>query len=253
MYMLDTAINIEPPKIALRSGLAYHYQIHILARVIDVGYRGSIKVLIHNLGDKDVIIDHIDCITQMICEKAVIPTVMDTTTLTATSRDTDAFGSTKQRIHKSPSPLHKMTNKTSSCNNDNDDHMIPFDTDEYIKPNPNSNAITISDTDIAIIRNMNTDIEPPFNITMGTDPFDEFLEIDISTDGTHPTLGLVLHTNNEIGERIQVTNYPHPTPAAKIPHWRSTLCYSFPMSIGSNPVNNNQDIKNVVKSARNNK
>ena len=50
------------------------------------------------------------------------------------------------------------------------------------------NATTISDTDIAIIRNMTTYIEPPLKITMGTVAFDDVLDLDISTQEQQLTL-----------------------------------------------------------------
>ena len=63
MTTLSTDISIEPPKntyvrIASRSSLAHKHQVHVLAGVIDADYRGPIKVLLHNLGIKDVNITH---------------------------------------------------------------------------------------------------------------------------------------------------------------------------------------------------
>ena len=97
---------------------------------------------------------------------------------------------------------------------------------------------------------MITIFEPPYNITLSSDPFDDVLEIGISTHGVHPTLGLELHSNDEIGERLQLENCAKSTPAARIPRWRSTLRHSFPIAIVTTAVHTVQDIKNAVKSAR---
>ena len=68
-------------------------------------------------------------------------------------------------------------------------HVIPFDTEDVIASRTSSHRQNIHDN-IDIIRNMTTTIKPPFNVTLGSDPFDDVLEIDISTRGNHPTLGL---------------------------------------------------------------
>ena len=83
-------------RIAPRNGLAYKHQLHVLAGVIGADYRGSIKVLLHNLGTEDITIQPNDRIAQMICEKAIIPHIDDTTALTPTTRDTNALGSTER-------------------------------------------------------------------------------------------------------------------------------------------------------------
>ena len=70
----------------------------------------------------------------MIYKKAVIPTIMDMTTLANTYRDNNAFGSIERRISTYPSPIPEITNESPPCNNNNDDHVIPFD-NEYIEPN----------------------------------------------------------------------------------------------------------------------
>ena len=100
---------------------------------------------------------------------------------------------------------------------------------------------------------MTTTIEPPFNVTLGSDPFDDVLEIDISTRGHHPTLGLQMETNAALGERLQLSNCAASTPAARIPRWRSTLRQSFPLSIGDQQITTINDIERVVKMARLNK
>ena len=258
MCTMETDICIEPPKgtyvqIAPRSGLVFKRQIHVLAGVIDADYRGSIKVLLQNLGTDDVTIDHKYRIAQMICEKACIPAIDDTTNLSVTERDSDAFGSTEQNEYANTTPLPHNTIIHDDNDNDQSPHVIPFDIEDDHANQSVLNDNGVSTDDVAIIHNMTTDVEPPFNITMGTDPFDDIVEIEIATRGEHPTLGLILESNDDIGQRLQLTTCATSTPAARMPRWRSTLRHSFPLSIGTTPITCKQDIEQAVNIARKNK
>ena len=154
----------------------------------------------------------------MMCEKAIIPYIKDTTTLTTIIRDSTALGSKDQAPMPVPNCTNNNTkesddtpnlipqdNDSGSDNNDGNQpphlvhrngnaHVIPFDTEDVIASRTRSHRYNIHD-DITIIRNMTTNIEPPFNVTLGSDPFDDILEIDISTRGNHPTLGLQMDTH----------------------------------------------------------
>ena len=112
MKTLHTEISIEPPKgtyvrIAPRSGLAHKHQIHVLAGVIDKNYRGTIKVLLQNLGTTNVTITHGQRINQMICEKVIISAIKVTTTLNNTIRGNNRFISTE-----SNDPVHTQKYQT---------------------------------------------------------------------------------------------------------------------------------------------
>lgn len=63
MKTLEIDISIEPPKdtyirIPPPSGLVHENPLHVLARVIDVSYRESIKLMLQNLGTKPATIKH---------------------------------------------------------------------------------------------------------------------------------------------------------------------------------------------------
>ena len=53
-----------------KSGLAYKYGLTVLGRVIDEGYRGRIKVILHNTGDEKVVLPpKVAC-----CQLILLPT-----------------------------------------------------------------------------------------------------------------------------------------------------------------------------------
>ena len=45
---------------------------------------------------------------------------------------------------------------------------------------------------------MTTAIEPPINVYLTDDPFENLVTIDVKTFGNHPTLGLILKQNNSL-------------------------------------------------------
>jgi dUTP pyrophosphatase len=71
---VSAGISISIPdgyyaRIAPRSGLAYKYGIDVFAGVVDSGYRGEIKAILYNAGEKDYLINIGDKIAQLIIEK----------------------------------------------------------------------------------------------------------------------------------------------------------------------------------------
>ena len=84
-------------------------------------------------------------------------------------------------------------------------------------------------------------------------PFDDYIDIDIGTRDTHPTLGLKFQDNIELGHRLQLVNFSNSTPAACIPRWCSTLRHSFPISIGNTTISSLDDIRKDIRTARTNK
>ena len=69
---------------------------------------------------------------------------------------------------------------------------------------------------------MHIGIEPPYHITLSSDPIDNNIDVPIPLRGTHDTLGLHIEMDTKMN-RIQLRNCISSTPAAKIPRWRSTL------------------------------
>ena len=237
MVTLETDISIQPPKgtyvrIAPQSGLAHKHQLHVLAGVIDSDYRGTIKVMLQNLGPDPVTITPGQRIAQMICEQAQTPDVIVSEELAPTKRNTSGFGSTKTSI---PLSNHIKTN------------IIPFDTSELLHEPDNTSPHVI---DSALIHNMTTVIEPPVNVYLTDDPFDNLVTIDVKTFGHHPTLGIVLQQNKSFGNRYQLQDCLSSTPSARIHRWRSTLRHAVPVKINDQPINNKQDFKTLIRQAR---
>ena len=87
----DYEIQIRP-----RSGLAAKNNISILNTpgTIDSDYRGEIKVIIYNHGNKDFVINNSDRIAQMILTPVVKMELEETDKLPQTMRGEGGFGST---------------------------------------------------------------------------------------------------------------------------------------------------------------
>jgi dUTP pyrophosphatase len=87
----DLEIQIRP-----RSGLAAKYSIGVLNTpgTIDSDYRGEIKVILFNHGNKDFIISNSDRIAQMILTPVVKIELEETESLPETIRGEGGFGST---------------------------------------------------------------------------------------------------------------------------------------------------------------
>ena len=81
-------------RIAPRSGLAAKHMIDVGAGVIDADYRGELKVLLFNLGDKDFEVKAEDRIAQLIIEKYTPTTLLEVSELPGTVRGEGGFGST---------------------------------------------------------------------------------------------------------------------------------------------------------------
>lgn len=95
--LLDTAIATELPewaygRIADRSGMALKQGLHVLGGVIDSNYRGSIGVILINLGDTKVEIKRGDRIAQMIIEQAHEAKFIEVSDLTNTERGVTGYG-----------------------------------------------------------------------------------------------------------------------------------------------------------------
>lgn len=134
-------------------------QIYVLVGVIDADYRGTIKVLLQNLGDNDVLIKDSQRIDQMICEKADIPEILVRKTLNKTEIHTNRSGSTVRKHLQIPVPNKPTTNETTSVN------VIPFDISELSDQHPSLQDD--KDDNIVIVRNMTTGIASPYQMSLG--------------------------------------------------------------------------------------
>lgn len=100
--MVDTGIILEFPndcyaRVAPRSGLATKNSIDVLAGVVDSSYKGRIKVILYNHGDKQFCINNGDRIAQLIFERIYTPNTLTEVSsfqeLTTTTRGANGFGS----------------------------------------------------------------------------------------------------------------------------------------------------------------
>ena len=99
--LIPTGISISMPKgyeaqIRPRSGLAAKHGISIVNTpgTIDSDYRGEIKIIMINFGDKPFLIKRGDRIAQMVINKIEIPEIIETDNLNETERGGGGFGST---------------------------------------------------------------------------------------------------------------------------------------------------------------
>ena len=98
--IISTGISIEFEntdyycRIAPRSGLAAKYGIDTLAGVVDVDYRGEVKVILYNTTDSIFEIHAGDRIAQLIFERITYPNFEEVNELNETVRGTGGFGST---------------------------------------------------------------------------------------------------------------------------------------------------------------
>lgn len=95
---VDTGVVIEIPdyyygRVASRSGLAFHHGIEVGAGVIDQGFTGCIKVLLHNHGDKDFHIKSGDRIAQIIFEYIGHSFMQEVEEIGSSERGERGFGS----------------------------------------------------------------------------------------------------------------------------------------------------------------
>jgi len=97
--LVSTGIKIMIPKgyegqIRPRSGLALKYGITVLNTpgTIDSDYRGIVKVILINLGEKEFVIQRGDRIAQLVIQKVFFPDFKLIQTLNKTKRGEGGFG-----------------------------------------------------------------------------------------------------------------------------------------------------------------
>lgn len=103
--LIGTGLAIEIPKgyagfIQPRSGLAIKHGVTVLNSpgLIDPGYRGEIKVILHNTGDKTFAVKKGDRIAQIVFLETVQVSFKMVDVLSLTERGKDGFGSTGVRV-----------------------------------------------------------------------------------------------------------------------------------------------------------
>ena len=96
---IKTGIRIAIPKDTVgliwdRSGHAHKHGLHVLAGVIDSGYRGEVGIVLKNLGDNDFYIEKNMRIAQMLIQPIHRVDIIESSSLDKTNRNSSGFGST---------------------------------------------------------------------------------------------------------------------------------------------------------------
>ena len=99
--VVSTDIRIQLPqgtygRLASRSSLSSLFGVEVMAGVIDPDFRGVVKVVLYNFGDKDFKVRPGQKIAQLICEKFSVPELIMTDELDETERGHSGFGSTSE-------------------------------------------------------------------------------------------------------------------------------------------------------------
>ena len=99
--LVPTGLSLAVPKdlevqIRPRSGLAAKYNISVLNTpgTIDSDYRGELKVILYNHGDREFIVNNGDRIAQMVLVPIIKATFEEVESLPETIRGEGGFGST---------------------------------------------------------------------------------------------------------------------------------------------------------------
>jgi len=77
-----------------KSGIATNHGLKTMAGVIDSGYRGEVKILIHNLSNQPYTVQAGTKIAQMLIQPVVQNEIIEVKDLDDTSRGERGFGST---------------------------------------------------------------------------------------------------------------------------------------------------------------
>ncbi len=96
---IKTGIKVAIPKNKVgliwdRSGHAHKHGLHVLAGVIDSGYRGEVGIVLKNLGDTDFNIEKNMRIAQMLIQPIHRVEIVESSSLDKTNRNSSGFGST---------------------------------------------------------------------------------------------------------------------------------------------------------------
>lgn len=102
--LIPTGLSFEIPlgyevQIRPRSGLSFKTGLMVLNSpgTIDSDYRGEIKIILGNLGNKDEVIEHGDRIAQMVLAPVVQASFVQAQSLAETKRGEGGFGSTGKK------------------------------------------------------------------------------------------------------------------------------------------------------------
>ena len=97
--LIPTGIAMAIPKgyvglIWDKSGVATKFGLKTMAGVIDAGYRGEIKILVHNLSNQEYVIEKGNKVAQMLIQPVEQKQLLEVNELDETDRGEGGFGST---------------------------------------------------------------------------------------------------------------------------------------------------------------
>ena len=161
-------IAIQPPKvtyaqIASCSSLFTDHDIVCQACVIDADSHGNVQILLHNSTSSSFVINKGDCIAQMLLIRIALSTVLPSTELSATSRDTKGFGS--MGVH--------------SILPSNNSHVAPIHLSISVITSPMDSELSPMDSEL--LPQLNDLPDLPYHIYLSMDFFDNILEHSIAT------------------------------------------------------------------------
>jgi dUTP pyrophosphatase len=200
---VPTDIAVCPPmgtycQIQSRSGLILKHRVEAKAGVIDRDYTGNIKVILLNHSTEPYMVQKGDKIAQLVTYLIVQPTPQPISRLSHTSRGDKGFGSTDS---ESVIPSH----------------LIPVNQICTMQVEATTTTATQVTDHIEL-----ADGIKPYNIWLCTDPFQRLLKIQLEVKGSHPTLGLIVHSC-KTSSRVQLLDMAPGTPGIRLLKWRSTL------------------------------
>ena len=251
LLAFTTGLAIKCPvgtyaRIAPRSGLTFNHHVHTMAGVIDPDYRGQVKVLLHNFGDKPQLIKPGQRIAQLILERAHTPEVDLVEHLDDTTRGSDGFGSTDVQStppivqdsyhdmelvktfppHAPSSPLHASTWQ------------------QYQADTNSAAAAASLHTDIL------STFEPPYDLTLSSDIFDHRTHriISIRKSEKDALLGMNLLDCPE-RNLPQLLDCHRGSSSIRIPRWRSELKNGYITHVNDIAVTDIADVKSHISKA----
>ena len=77
-----------------KSGVALKFGLKVMGGVIDSGYRGEIKVIVHNLSSADYVVKAGEKVAQMLIQQVMQMPITEVEDLDSTTRGEGGFGST---------------------------------------------------------------------------------------------------------------------------------------------------------------
>ena len=224
----------------------------VMPQVIDSTNVDQIHITVKNTSATILNVMQGTKIAQMLYHKAIIPMIKSKRMTEVEARDTSVCNPQTTTIASTEAVPTAQHDPPIDIVPYDDDEILPNSNETHICKSQNDTGVNAADKDnpiIPLINNMHTDVETPYQIYLSTNPFENVIEVEITTKGDHSTLGLILQTNDTMGNRPQLQACLPSTPAARIPKWRSLLRNSFPTTIDGKRITTEHDVVEAVHQA----